>query len=68
MIDTFWQQEIPVIPPYKPAPQVSTDPATGLTPPQEGTQPMPQPHEKREQFYAVKPMPQQFPDLPVAQS
>lgn len=52
----------------QPAPRISTKPATGLccdTPPVE---PMPEPYAKREQFYAVKTMPEQFPDLPVAQS
>lgn len=50
------------------APKINTELAAGLccdTPPVE---PMPDYYEKREQFYAVKPMPEQFPDLPVAQS
>lgn len=52
----------------QPSPKISAEPAAGLccdTPP---VQPMPDYYEKREQFYAVKPMPEQFRDLPVAQS
>lgn len=44
-----------------PAPRISTERSAGLVPPQEGAKPMPQPYEKREEFYANKPMPEQFP-------